>query len=386
MRKLITFIGTGNYQPTRYTWRNQLSEPTKFFPVALVEWLNPDQIIVMLTEVAEQGPNWSECRSNLDPSKTRPVRIPDGKDENQLWEIFRIITEQVEPGDEIILDITHGFRSLPVLGLLALAYLRQVKGAHILHLLYGAHEARDGEHTPVFDLTPFLSLLDWLGAVKMFMETGNGHPLAELLKRTQNQAWISQKADAPRELKSMGSALEEVSDALLLSRVPLIDDAVERFATELSRAKPEIEQWAPPLVPMLEQIATAHSAYREGDHLAQVRLAEWYLEHGHLLQAVTLMREWIVSQQVLLMGDDISNKDARDNAEAWLNKALHKEIPHSETPLIPLWSKAVNLRNDLAHCGFGREQEQVLQPTSIKQQTSELLNLIRKHTSHENTH
>jgi len=57
------------------------------------------------------------------------VDIPDGKDEDELWKIFSIIVDEVQPGDEILFDITHGFRSLPFIAFLTVAYLKEVKGA-----------------------------------------------------------------------------------------------------------------------------------------------------------------------------------------------------------------------------------------------------------------
>ena len=43
----------------------------------------------------------------------KEVPIPEGRSEEELWQIFDICVAQVAEGDQIILDVTHGFRSLP---------------------------------------------------------------------------------------------------------------------------------------------------------------------------------------------------------------------------------------------------------------------------------
>ncbi|MCQ3978453.1 MAG: TIGR02221 family CRISPR-associated protein, partial [Anaerolineae bacterium] len=45
---------------------------------------------------------------------TRPVAapIPDGHSEADLWQIFEALTQAVGEGDELVVDITNGFRSL----------------------------------------------------------------------------------------------------------------------------------------------------------------------------------------------------------------------------------------------------------------------------------
>jgi CRISPR-associated DxTHG motif protein len=112
------------------------------------------------------------------------VDIPDGKSEEELWEIFEAISKAVQEGDEIVFDITHGFRSLPMIALLTIAYLKQVKGVKVQHVVYGVYE-RDNPMAPILDLTPFADLLDWLAAAKMFTATGDSSELGRLIQDVQ---------------------------------------------------------------------------------------------------------------------------------------------------------------------------------------------------------
>jgi hypothetical protein len=51
-RKLITFLGTGNYGPCRYEWGGVLSSPVRYVQISLADLLNPDRLIVFTTPSA----------------------------------------------------------------------------------------------------------------------------------------------------------------------------------------------------------------------------------------------------------------------------------------------------------------------------------------------
>ncbi|MDM7460057.1 MAG: TIGR02221 family CRISPR-associated protein, partial [bacterium] len=230
--KLITSIGTGNYSEALY--RLNPSSPdirTAYFPVAVTQWFEPQSVHVLLTNAAQNHSNWQNCKTELQQylpeEHIHEVAIPDGKNEGELWQIFEAITNAVDKNDELIIDITHGFRSLPMLALLAIAYLRQVKHVKLVAVLYGAYEARNqDDETPVFDLTPFVSLLDWLTAAKMFMATGNGSELADLMRQAQAGAHKAGHPQPPKQLIKMSDTIRDISRNLLTNRVPEIFPAV----------------------------------------------------------------------------------------------------------------------------------------------------------------
>src|SRR5262249_18100468 len=146
----------------------------------------------------------------------------EGKNEEEVWHLFDYLIDAVEPGEEIVLDVTHSYRSLPILVVIAGAYLRVVKEVRVERILYGAYEARDDtNHAPVFDLSPSLSLLEWTAATDLFQRTGNAEPLAALLRDTQDELYRSGATapDLPKRLKSAAGALASLSEAMRLVRV-----------------------------------------------------------------------------------------------------------------------------------------------------------------------
>ncbi|GBC92896.1 hypothetical protein HRbin15_01373 [bacterium HR15] len=372
--KLITLLGTGKYEETVYRWAER-EKSTRFIQEALVEWLQPKTTCVLLTQGA-RNKNWGACRPLLEgKTNIQEVDIPDGKSEQELRQIFSAIDRVVEEGDTLAFDITHSFRSLPMITLLVIAYLKQVKSVQIAHLLYGAFEAKNEKgQTPVFELTPFVELLDWLTAAKMFIATGDSRELAGLLEKEQNTAWRLQQPNAPRRLKSLANALKKVSSNLLLSRVPLLAESVKSLRPAIEDAQAEIGEHATPLIPLLKQIEQAYRPFEHDDLQTQLELIGWYLERGHVVQAMTLAREWLISYQVQLDGQDANNLDRREDAARTLNEAHHNR---ADDLLTKVWGRVIELRNDIAHCGFGRAEGQVLKAEDIIEQAREVYGQLR---------
>jgi len=160
LKKAISFLGTANYAMTSYIL-NDKSFRTNLFPEALNSFFNPDELLVFLTKDAE-AKYLADLASRLNGKTTlRPISIPDGKDEAEIWGIFETLTQNVNEGDSIVFDITHAFRSIPFLAMIAVSYLRAAKGIELNAIVYGAYDARIDDKSPVFNLTPFVTLLDW---------------------------------------------------------------------------------------------------------------------------------------------------------------------------------------------------------------------------------
>lgn len=369
--KLITALGAGKYEPVTYRWNDHTYE-TSFVQEAFVHWLKPEVTCVLLTEKARET-HWNNlCQRLQEHTQIVEVDIPDGKSEAELWRIFEKISDAVCEGDQIAFDITHGFRSLPVIALLTIAYLKQIKQVKVRYILYGAFDAKDEQGTPVFDLTPFADLLDWLAAAKIFTATGDSSELGQLIQEIQDDAYRNREAygeNLPRALKNFGAALAEVSDDLLLARVSNLPKSVRKLAERQSAANTEVRQWTPPLTLLLDKIAATYAPFRDDSLPTQAALIRWYLDHNHIAQATTLAREWVVSYHLHKEGKDWRDAAARKQMENQLYESLKQEA---------LWSDIITIRNDLAHCGFGRAEGQVLSATSIRQNAEEVVKQIER--------
>ncbi len=357
MLKVLTFLGIGprdGYQSTTYT-KHDGSEvyKTHLFPEAVAKLYEPEQITVFVTPLVQQDEKGylKYLNERLD-SQLQIENIPNGNSEAELWEIFQICADAVDEGDEIIFDITHAFRSLPLLIFIVAVYLRQVKNVTLTHIIYGGYEARD-RHTnrsPIFDLTPFIRLLDWTNAVNVFQRSGDARPIAGL--------------DVPEDISN---ALSGLSEALLTNRTLEAQSAA--FAFNGLNLTQNVQIPAPfgMLIGQLQANYRDMAVYTPNANpqtslKKQAVQIEWYVENQHYLQAITLIREWLVSWECLQQnhGDWLS-QSRRQAAEKALNERVERRdsefakafetLIADQTPT-KLWHQCFVLRNDLAHCGM----------------------------------
>ena len=413
---LVTMLGNGEYKPAVYRM-GELSFETELFPEAVAQWCQPSQVMVLATQAVLDVHNCQHLKRLSDRLQHKcpvtAIPIPDGRSEAELWQIFSAMIERLPPGCRVVLDVTHGFRSLPMVTLLAALYLRQSDRVHVEQILYGAWEARDQatNTAPVFDLTPFLDMANWMSAANVFLKTGHGGLIADLLKQTQRAAWMSDAAtdSRPRELATLASNLNYLSEALLMTRVDEISQTAGKVFRSLSRADAELHEWALPFAPMIERLKSLSNVLQQSGLPSQRRLLHWYLEHGHIVQCVTLAREWMISlvQQLLavtgkthevrrsvemVLGRSVLAKrttekadehltfadaDADDDMESEYDESVMLLAQFSTLPehqdIVLAWNKIVDLRNDVAHCGM---RVKPLTTTSIRKQLGETLKLL----------
>ena len=380
MTTLLTFLGTGRYESVTYCWGEKAAKPIHLFPIAATELFPVERVVVFLTPQAQRSPHFEDLQNALG-DKLKPVSIPEGRSEAELWEIFGQVADAVGAGETVILDITHAFRSIPLIVFNVAAYLRRTKNVTIEHILYGAFEAREPFRTPpqpedrvpVFDLAPLLELLDWTSGAEALLKRGDAELIAEKMV-TAHQTLRRMGTGTPEKLRPLGEKLRALSQALHLSRPREVMRIAHDLLPLLEEARTEFERWAKPFALLAGQIRNELEplAFARPDTLSrenlekQLGLVDHYLKKGLVVQAVTLAREWVVSYVLLCRGSgDWLRRSDRAEAEKALGAAVARlqggtpEPPpewfdHLPTSagLVDLWNELGQLRNDLAHCGM----------------------------------
>lgn len=381
--KALSFLGKGDYKRVTYVWNEEKFFTTRLFPQAVFEIFAPEKVVVFVTPGARSCDNFRDLQSILG-EKMQPVDIPEGKSEEELWEIFARCDEVVEEGDEILLDITHALRSIPLFISVVAAYLRQAKNVTVRHIVYGAYEARvpggEGDavgRAPILDIAPFLELLDWLSGAEFFKKRGDASLLAEKIRGVHQEAWREKPGtDLPRKLKSLADELWNFSWAISLIHPREVMRRAQKLEGLLQAAEEEAARWAKPFRVLLEKVreeiaqfvhVTPETLNRE-NLKKQLTLATYLLEKDLVLQAVLLSREWVISYVLLEQGEsDWLKLKVRERVENDLGKVKAKlEGKEAQVPewlaalpkfeaIAEIWNALTNLRNDLAHCGMNEK-------------------------------
>ncbi|GAB4483199.1 MAG: hypothetical protein Kow0088_26330 [Anaerolineales bacterium] len=297
--KVISFLGIGNYSPTCYVWKGREVQ-TEFFTEAVAHFIKPSKMMICLTPTASKGDksaNWQKLSRRLESAHIHfePLPIPEGHAESDLWDIFNALTNAVDEGENLVFDITHSFRSLPFLSFLAIAYLKAAKNVKVQNVLYGAWEARDTStnRSPVFDLTPFVSLLDWLTATEQFIQTGNARQLVQLISSDQHEK--------DRQIKAVARVLDKVSQAAFLCQPFTLMKVVQELSPTLQEAEEGISKTVPPFYQLRQQIVDEFELFRadfpndpQRVLQSEYQLVRWYIEKNQLIQAMSLAREFLV--------------------------------------------------------------------------------------------
>lgn len=407
-KKFLSFLGTGEYSECIYKCPNGSSVKTRFIQSALVEdlcreWTEEDEVIIFLTN-ASRNKNWEDSerlvevsREEISPEETIIRRskkyftglrkeleslnnkfkiidktIPEGKNVNEIWEIFNVMMESINEGDEVIFDITHSFRSIPMLALVVLNYAKVIKNINILGIYYGAFEAKDKDGVaPVFDLKEFDRLLEWSYAINSFVKFGDSRQILNFVEREKK---YDEKYRG--DVGKFAERLNDFTSTILTCRGMILDDrrkSVKRAYKEMKEQLNKIreENTLPQLKELLKLIKKGTEKFEYDDSL-NIGLAfiDWCIKNNLVQQGYTALDETIKTYMCI-----INNLDEKDfyNREKVVGKAcvlfakkeeewevndnsLREKIKEviSKTPkeLLDLSQTIRDYRNDINHFGY----------------------------------
>lgn len=271
--KLVCFVGTSEYNPVVYEIDGRQSSEVRLFPAAIVDLCGEiDDIAVIATKEARDvwfgSDNRFDTRVGKQGRKVPQARkVPEeeeGLNYRDPWAIFDVVAHELGAfgdsnlPDEIIFDVTHAFRSLPVIGAAAAAFTisewarKGLTHRPNLRILYGAFEAKNKNNVvPVWDLTPLVEATQWNAALDALMRYGRADDLAMLAREASKRsvAAAAARGVTGRELgpeaflKRLGEQAQLYADDLATGRMHavLTSSAAKLLKTVSS---PEAQDWA----------------------------------------------------------------------------------------------------------------------------------------------
>lgn len=392
----ISVLGTGNYKECIYASGNTQYDGTHFIQKATLQmldvkegWTESDRIYIIVTDGSKEQ-NWETRTDNGEPkigladtlkemhlsTPIETIRIPDGNNEDEIWQIFSDIYKVLNDEDELYFDLTYGFRYLPMMVLVLGNYAKFLKHTEVKSITYGNYESRDKETNiaPIINITPLAALQDWTNAAADYLEHGDAtklkncadKPLITIARETKGQ-----DQDATTLIK-LSKQLYEFSNLISFNRGDeiIIGKQSEQIKALLEKADAE---YIRPMGPLFKQIAKSVRNFNPDSPENMIEASRLCLDHSDFQASITLLQEGIVSMLCRKFHLDVKDKGDREIATQALNK-LGLELQNKEyRPLSPYketiikriidsgiisselanqWNKITEDRNDFNHAGL----------------------------------
>lgn len=262
---------------------------------------------------------------------SRVITIKYGLTEEELKENITAILgleQHLCTGDEIIVDITHAFRSLPMLLMNTLIYLQNVskKRIAISHIYYGMLECTaELGFTPVVDIKKVMEVNDWISGAYSFMEYGNAYKIADLLE----QDGMKDKANVLRQftdIKNLGHITGLERQAASLRSIHDLSPIAEITVT-------------PVISDFTKKLNLQDTPQRNAQLL--YNLAEWLMSKHNYSSAYMLLTECIETF--------IATRDRIDRSNEEGQKEVKNILRAEHSPMSAAYWKIKKTRNQIAH-------------------------------------
>ena len=403
-RVLITSIGGGNietsegkmelkkYHNTVYNINNKKYEITTYMPKVVEEEFEVDKTIIIGTTGTMWDNVYSQyCIKNgkeIDETYVKNLRdierksdkntpiedlninkfneefgnsvkgivIKYGLNREEIFENFNSIIQLEEEFNdkdeyEVILDITHSFRSTAFWMFLVMTYLTDVsnKNIKIIEVTYGMHEItrKNDDSSPIILLNSFLEILNWIKGASELKQYGNSYYILENLKGNK---------DIPKEIEK---ELENFSNAMNMNYVGSLLESLDKLADlEKDKKLDSIVGPAKHIIPDVLRKFIYDFDIRESNdnrrkYLLQATLAKWHFEQKRYAMAAININESLanyVANSLNLREEDSTKFDPNSEAKNWLRDLYNLDnINDTYKKYAEVYHHTRRIRNEIAH-------------------------------------
>jgi len=293
--------GTYKYNSTFYELNGKMSRKTEFVQVAEIDILganNFDKFIIVTTKKSYEyhfKNNITHQFRELGADNIVSLTIDERMSAEGQWEWFERILELIDYEDELTIDLTHGYRAIPIIFSTAIYFLQKAKSIILKAVYYGAYE-QNRDLVPIIDMKNFYIINEWADAVSRLVEDADARKMAEIAQRT-NDFQIGELNDD--ELIKTFDDLTNTLRNIDINNIP----AKTKIAIDLIRQKEKnVALTSKVLLGLVRDKFTAIAAKdqiierydRQYFHM-QLRIISMLLDHKLFMQAYTVMREFIGS-------------------------------------------------------------------------------------------
>jgi CRISPR-associated Csx2 family protein len=320
----ISILGVSYYEEVKYHFGDENIKngiKSRFIQEAAInhfckDWKEPDKCYIFLTDFAKKQ-NWNhpaqaKNRDNKkkykglseilkDNNLVKEIPILDGNNEKEIWNIFETVYDVLEEKDCVYFDITHAFRSIPMLVMVLINYAKFLKKIEVKSITYGNFEARKDNMAPVIDLTAFSYLQDWAGAANEFIQFGNADNLMEL-----------------SDDEALTNLLTKFTYNFTTCRG--IDIFSGETSSQLSRELEKINIDGKLFSHIIKEIKNKTNSFEENNIINNgLAAVDYCIKHKLFQQGITLLTEFIITYLLIYIGKDWKDETNRNTISGCLN-------------------------------------------------------------------
>ena len=330
------------------------------------------------------------------------IRIENGSDETEIWRNFNIFYNEARENDRIFVDITHSFRSIPIILLSVLGMAKHTKNIKLEQVYYGTYNTKTAINEKVISLGIYNQITEWSNSIAQFLATGSSMHMSDMTnlsykKEIQkiNISECRQPDYAYKEelkflnaLKELNEKIKDFSEKLLSVRGNLIiSSAVEVIEKikELETYKKETMDLNNTILPFYFIVSSIRPLFAKIDEtnyeaMDDVRklnaVIQMCLKFGLLQQGMTFLEENITNYLIIksnhsdfkpdLQINDLSKKytkTIREEVDQGFKVITGYQIDNEKKIFFSFNQKVIidirrirenikQFRNDMNHAGF----------------------------------
>ena len=335
----ISFLGISDYKSTTYVWDKKdykYEVITPYIQVAQLEIFQkqniiPDGVFVFGTDASKRK-NWLDrqrseptietCFACHTPNITiqRPeniglqnrlkelfgdknpqiiewVSINSDLNASSQWDDFQTILGKIPAKSKLIIDMTHGFRSVPILISSAIHFLKLTKEVDVQYVLYGVFSNGD-KPSAIVDYVDFYEINDWTEAISRLVDQADARMLSEVAQKESIIQFGIKIQDT-----NLPQALDDLTNSIRNVEANIVSDKVQKALKSVREVKALAEDvLTKMLMGMIEDKFASLAAtpplngeYSKNYFQVQIALAKLLIEHKLYMQAYTIMEESIAS-------------------------------------------------------------------------------------------
>jgi len=277
-----------------------------------------------------------ELESAMD--NTHIIILKYGLNEDELRENISSvleIDEFLDKKDNLYIDITHGFRSFPLLAQQVVFYLKEVSSKKLKprNFYYGMLDAnRELGYAPIVDLKIMFEMNDWILGANQFKTSTNGDIIVPLIRKKNEE---------------LANLLDSFSKAMNINYANEIQNQIkklEKFDTTSIKNPEKL------IVDKVIDEFINHFSNIKSQSSFQFELAKWYYNKNSFGSSYVILAESLISFICEVQDQDVFMKKNRDEARIILSDKRKKPyLSKKYIDLVNIYNKIKNIRNNISH-------------------------------------